>query len=127
MTDFNKDKLYCLLNVKDKNNLNGKFLLNNHYFQSIQKGNVKTKIPSFLGYYQPGIVGFQTAKPVNLMKRIFKAFSNEDDVILDLYSGSGNVLKAGMEIKRKMIGVEIDDGKSLDILKKSIKNLFIIK
>lgn len=60
------------------------------------------------------------------MKRIFKAFSNQYDYILDLYSGSGNVLKAGAEINRKMIGVEIDNGKSLEILKKSINNLFII-
>lgn len=126
LNDFDKKNLYCLLNVKDKNNLNGKFLLNNHYFQSIQKENVKMKIPSFLGYYQPGVVGFQTAKPINLMKRIFKAFSNQYDYILDLYSGSGNVLKAGAEINRKMIGVEIDNGKSLEILKKSINNLFII-
>ena len=126
LEEFDPDALFVLLNVKDKNNLNGKFLLNNSYFQSIKKEEIKIKIPSFLGYYQPGIKGFQTAKPINLMKRLINAFSNENDKILDLYSGSGNVLRAIIEEKRIPYGVEIDKDKSLDLLKQNLKKYELI-
>lgn len=125
LKNFNKESLYVLLNVKDKNGLNGKFLLNNNYFQSIRKNEIKAKIPSFLGGYQPGLKNFQTAKPVELMKRLFCAFSNEMDDILDVYSGSGNVLKAIKEINRNGIGIEIDKDKTLSVLKKNLKNVEI--
>lgn len=104
--DFNENTLYFIKNVKDKYNLNGKFLLKNNYFQSI--GNyVKVKIPSFLGYYQPGIKNFQTAKPIKLMERILKAFKlKETTTLLDLYGGSGNVVIAANNISLETTTIE---------------------
>lgn len=122
LKEFEEDSLFVLLNVKDKSQLNGKCLLNNNYFQSIKKDNIKMKIPSFLGYYQPGITNFQTAKPVKLMQRLIKAFSNENDLILDLFSGSGNVLVAAHKENRQIIGVEISSENNIifDTMKKNL-------
>jgi len=104
--NFNKNTLYFIKNVKDKYNLNGKFLLGNNYFQSISNY-IKIKIPSFLGYYQPGIKNFQTAKPIKLMERILTAFKqNNQQLLLDLYGGSGNVIIAANNTGFKTISVE---------------------
>lgn len=86
---YSPDTLYFIKGVKDKNGLGGKFILGNSYFQSI--GDTYTqKIPSFLGCYQAGIPGFQTAKPIDLMTRFFKAFSSPGQILLDMFCGSGN-------------------------------------
>lgn len=61
------------------------------------------------------------------MKRLFCAFSNEMDDILDVYSGSGNVLKAIKEINRNGVGIEIDKDKTLSVLKKNLKNVEIVE
>jgi adenine-specific DNA-methyltransferase len=102
---WDSETLYFIKGVKDKYNLNGKFILNNSYFQSISDV-VKLKLPSFLGFYQSGINGFQTAKPITLMERIFKLFSEENDYIMDFYGGSGNVSIAINNINRKFYTFE---------------------
>lgn len=50
-----------------------------------------------------------TQKPSELMQTIVEAYSNEGDVILDCFMGSGSTGIACVKSGRKFIGVEIDD------------------
>ncbi len=49
-----------------------------------------------------------TQKPVDLIKRIIKASTNEGMVVLDPFMGAGSTALAALELKRKFIGIEID-------------------
>lgn len=46
-------------------------------------------------------------KPENLLKRIFDLFTNEGDLILDCFGGSGTSFAVAHKMKRKWIGIEI--------------------
>jgi len=50
-----------------------------------------------------------TEKPVELLKLYISNSSNEGDIILDPFVGSGSTLKASKELNRKYIGYEIDE------------------
>lgn len=47
-----------------------------------------------------------TIKPNDLVERIIKASSNEKDLILDLFSGSGTTSKVAKQMNRNFIGCE---------------------
>lgn len=51
-----------------------------------------------------------TQKPVPLMQYLIKTYSNEGEVILDCFMGSGSTGVACMNTNRKFIGVELDEG-----------------
>jgi adenine-specific DNA-methyltransferase len=59
--------------------------------------------------------GFDTVKPVQLMKYLVSTFSNENDIILDFFSGTATTAHAVMEIntesakKRNYIMVQINE------------------
>ncbi|QZE12386.1 site-specific DNA-methyltransferase [Mycoplasma sp. Ms02] len=53
-------------------------------------------------YYHP------TQKPVELMKKLIGMYSNENDVVLDCFMGSGSTGVAALELGRKFLGCEID-------------------
>jgi len=48
-----------------------------------------------------------TQKPVPLLKRIIRLFTDENDVIIDPCAGSGSTLRAAIELNRKAYGFEI--------------------
>ena len=50
--------------------------------------------------------GYPTEKNYEMMKMIIGASSNEDDIILDCFAGSGTTLGAAFELKRKWIGMD---------------------
>lgn len=50
-----------------------------------------------------------TQKPLDLVLNAIKISSNENDVILDAYAGSGSFLKASQELKRRFIGIDISE------------------
>ncbi len=47
-----------------------------------------------------------TQKPINLLKRIILASSNEGDIVLDPFMGSGTTCVAAKMLNRKFIGIE---------------------
>jgi len=49
-----------------------------------------------------------TQKPVALLERILLASSNEGDLVLDPFSGSGTTALAALRTKRVFRGIEID-------------------
>lgn len=50
-----------------------------------------------------------TQKPISLLERIIKASSNEDDVVLDPFSGTFTTCYVAQQLKRKFIGIEIQE------------------
>ncbi|MBE2200832.1 MAG: site-specific DNA-methyltransferase [Anaerolinea sp.] len=54
-------------------------------------------------------VGYPTQKPVNLLQRIIEIASNENDLILDPFCGSGTTLVAAKLLNRQAIGIDISD------------------
>lgn len=53
--------------------------------------------------------GYPTEKNVEMIKRIIEASSNEGDLIMDCFAGSGTTLIAAEELNRQWIGVDIGD------------------
>lgn len=51
--------------------------------------------------------GHPAQKPLELMKDIIQWCSDENDLVLDPYSGSGTVCKAAKLLNRKYLGIEI--------------------
>ena len=49
-----------------------------------------------------------TQKPEGLIERMVLASSNEDDLVLDLFAGSGTTLRVCQQINRRCIGIEIN-------------------
>ncbi len=49
-----------------------------------------------------------TQKPYKLIERLIKCSSNEDDIILDLFMGSGMTAKVAKDLKRNYLGCEIE-------------------
>ena len=64
--------------------------------------------------------GHLTPKPVALLEYLIKTSSNENDVVLDCFMGSGSTGVACMNTNRKFIGIEINE-KYFDIAKKRIE------
>lgn len=50
--------------------------------------------------------GYPTEKNPNLIERIIKASSNENDYVLDCFAGSGTTLDVAKQLNRKWIGVD---------------------
>ena len=50
---------------------------------------------------------YPTQKPEALLERIIQASSNEGNIVLDAFCGSGTTLAAAQKLKRKWIGIDI--------------------
>jgi len=55
-----------------------------------------------------GVKKHPTEKPVELMRRLIESSSSVDDVVLDMFAGSGSTLVAAILSGRKAIGVEVE-------------------
>jgi site-specific DNA-methyltransferase (adenine-specific) len=51
-----------------------------------------------------------TQKPVALLERILRASSNEGDLVLDPFMGSGTTSVAAFRFRRRVIGIEMEEG-----------------
>ncbi|WP_051524378.1 site-specific DNA-methyltransferase [Sulfurihydrogenibium subterraneum] len=67
---------------------------------------------------------FQTQKPEELLYRIINSTSDEKDYILDFFLGSGTTISVAHKLKRKWIGVELDDHFETIILLRMKKVLY---
>ncbi len=52
-------------------------------------------------------LGYPTQKPLALLERIIQASSNEGDVVLDPYMGSGTTIEAAAKLGRRWIGLDV--------------------
>lgn len=52
--------------------------------------------------------GHITPKPVDLLEYIIKTSSNERDIVLDCFMGSGSTGVACLNTNRRFIGIDVD-------------------
>ena len=76
--------------------------------------NKPNDIPYLRAFFQTGIVsgterlGHPTQKSIKLMEELIKIHTNEKDVILDPFMGSGSTGAAALRLNRKFIGIEFE-------------------
>lgn len=58
---------------------------------------------------EAGLKSHPTQKPVKLFRELISLFSNEANVVVDPFMGSGTTLRAAKELNRKAIGIEIEE------------------
>ena len=68
--------------------------------------------------------GHPAQKPLEIIEDIITWCSEEGDVVLDPYLGSGSIAAASKNLKRKFIGFEIEED-YIELVKKRLKNLEI--
>ncbi len=66
-------------------------------------------------------VGYPTQKPVLLLERIIEIASNEGDIVLDPFCGSGTTLVAGKLKNRGVIGIDISQD-AVELSEKRLRN-----
>lgn len=64
-------------------------------------------------------LNYATQKPIKLLERILKLYSNQDDICMDIFAGSGTLARAAIKLNRKYILMDINN-KAKDIFLKSI-------
>ncbi len=89
-------KLYLKQYLKDK--------------KGVPLDDVWTKIGSVSYKHRGELTGFSTQKPIALLKRIIKASSGSNDLILDSFVGSGTSCVAAQKLGRRWIGVDVNKG-----------------
>ena len=68
--------------------------------------------------------GYPTQKPLVLLERIIKASSNEGDLVLDPFLGSGTTAVACKRLNRKFIGID-KNPKSIEITRRRLQEILI--
>ena len=69
--------------------------------------------------------GYPTQKPLALLERIIKASSNEGDMVLDPFCGSGTTLVAAERLGRQWIGIDVEE-KSAELVVDRLSDMYII-
>ena len=80
-----------------------------------------TDIKTVTGWNPEG-VNYATQKPEALLERIIKASSNEGDLVLDVFAGSGTTASVAEKLKRRWISVDIGKPSALIQRKRFIDN-----
>lgn len=65
-------------------------------------------------------VGWPTQKPLALLDRLIKAFTNKGDLVGDFYCGSGTTLVSAKNLKRNFIGCD-SNSEAVKVAKKRLK------
>ena len=63
--------------------------------------------------------GYPTQKPLGILERIIKVHSNEDDLVLDFFAGSGSIGEAAGKHNRRFIVID-DNEEAFEIMKKRL-------
>jgi len=71
-------------------------------------------------------LGYPTQKPLSLLERIIKTSSNENDLILDPFSGCGTAITAAQKLNRNWIGIDITH-LAIALHKNRLKDMFGIE
>jgi len=67
-------------------------------------------------------INYDTQKPKSLLERIIKSSSNENDIVLDLFCGSGTSMVVAKELGRKYIGCDISE-RAIEISEKRLNEI----
>lgn len=93
-----QDMEFMIWAVKSKNS---KWVFNKPDDKPYQRGFFQT--PTLLGKER---TAHPTQKPINLMKEIIQIHTNENDIILDPFMGTGSTGVASLALNRGFIGIE---------------------
>ncbi len=96
-----------------------KIYLDEYKGQMIQ--NIWTDIP-IVNPMAKERLDFATQKPEALLERIIKASSNEGNIVLDCFCGSGTTLAVAQKLGRKWIGCDINKG-AIQITSKRLQKI----
>lgn len=66
-------------------------------------------------------VGYPTQKPILLLERILLISTDEGDIVLDPFCGSGSTLVASQLLKRRYVGIDISED-AINLTKKRLEN-----
>jgi site-specific DNA-methyltransferase (adenine-specific) len=66
-------------------------------------------------------VGYPTQKPVILMNQIIKLVTDEGDVVLDPFCGSGTTLLSAQLLNRRSIGIDVSE-EAIELTKSRLEN-----
>lgn len=113
------------LRVKDKNNktVYKKDKNNNIVFSDLKKGVPLSDVWNipFLNPKAKERASYPTQKPIELLKRIISLVTNENDVVLDPFVGSGTSVVASKLLNRNFIGFDINID-AINITNQRLKN-----
>lgn len=109
------------ISPKRKNALRGKFYsgIPVDRLQKLKKGQTRKYYP-IVNYYdyssdfsnirlEGGVPFNRGKKPESLLKWIIELATNENDLVLDFFLGSGTTTATAMKLKRRFVGVERED------------------
>ena len=68
---------------------------------------------------------YPTQKPLNILRKLIKITTNENDLVLDCFCGSGSTCCASKQIKRNFIGIDINP-KAVEIASNRLKQQVLI-
>jgi adenine-specific DNA-methyltransferase len=73
-------------------------------------------------YYnqQQAITGYPTEKNIDLLKRVVEASSEEGDIVMDAFAGSGTTLAAADQLNRNWIGIDKSD-EAIEIIEERLQ------
>lgn len=66
-------------------------------------------------------VGYPTQKPILLLERIIELVTDEGDIVLDPFCGSGTTLVASQILKRRFIGID-QSKEAIELAKQRLEN-----
>lgn len=108
---------------------NGKSVYKKDENGAIMYGTSKNGVPlndvwqiPFLNPKAKERVGYPTQKPIELLERILKIASNEGDIVLDPFLGSGTTVVAAKLLKRNFIGFDINSN-AIELSQHRLKGL----
>ena len=78
---------------------------------------------SHIHYCQENRQNHPTQKPEGLIERMILASSNEDDLVIDPFSGSGTTLRVCQQLNRNCIGIELNED-YVELTKKRLSENF---
>ena len=64
---------------------------------------------SYIGSTHPERVGYPTQKPLELLRRIIQASSNEGDLVLDPFCGCATTCVAAQQLRRSWVGMDLSE------------------
>ena len=67
-----------------------------------------THYPTILSYKSDNNKLHGAQKPIKLIEDLIKGFSDKDDLVLDMFSGSGTTCLAAKKLGRNYIGIELN-------------------
>ena len=95
------------------------FILFGHKGRRLRNGK---RLPDILQANRTGNKLHPTQKPISLLQIFVEQSSNENEIILDPFMGSGSTGVAALNTNRKFIGIELD-GKYFNIAKDRLENI----